>query len=89
MNDFSAYGNLSEWSTKRSLACPVCNKNTTFKRLKYGNKTCYMCHRKWLPRGHVWRQKGELFDGTEDHRLEPEELSKDELLQQLTHVTGV
>jgi len=30
-----------------------------------------------------------LFDGIEEHRLEPTELSKDELLQQLNHVTGV
>jgi len=89
INDFPAYGNLSGWSTKGSLACPICNKNTTFKRLKNGRKTCYMGHRRWLPRGHVWRRKGELFDGTEEHRLEPKELFKDELLQQLTHVTGV
>jgi hypothetical protein len=60
-----------------------------FKRLKYGNKTCYMGHRKWLPRGHIWRRKGELFDGTEEHRLAPKELSNDELLRQLDHVTGV
>lgn len=30
-----------------------------------------------------------MFDGTEEHRLEPKELFKDELLQQLMHVTGV
>jgi hypothetical protein len=89
INDFPAYGNLSGWSTKGSLACPVCNKNTTFKRLKYGNKTCYMGHRRWLPKGHIWHRKGELFDGTKEHRLAPIELSKDELLQQLDHVTGV
>jgi hypothetical protein len=89
INDFPAYENLFGWSTKGRLACPVCNKNTTFKRLKYGNKTCYMGHRRWLPRGHIWRRKGELFDGTEEHRLAPKELSKDELLRQLDRVTGV
>jgi hypothetical protein len=51
------YENLSGWSTKGSLACPICNKNTTFKRLKYGQKTCYMGHHRWLPRGHIWRRK--------------------------------
>jgi hypothetical protein len=30
-----------------------------------------------------------LFDGTKEYRLEPKELSMDELLQQLDHVTGV
>jgi len=89
INYFSTYGNLSGWSTKGSLACPVCNKNTTFKKLKYGCKTCYMSYRSWLPKGHVWRGKGELFDGTEEYRLEPKELFKDELFQQLTHVIGV
>jgi hypothetical protein len=55
INDFSAYGNLSGWSTKEILAFSACNKNTTFKRLKYRCKTCYMGYRRWLPRGHVWR----------------------------------
>jgi hypothetical protein len=58
-------------------------------RLTYENKMCYMGHRRWLPRGHIWRRKGELFDGTEEHRLAPKELSNDELLRQLDHVTGV
>jgi hypothetical protein len=34
-------------------------------------------------------KKRELFDGTVEHRSEPEELSIDQLLQQLTHVAGV
>jgi hypothetical protein len=89
INDFLVYGNLSWWFTKGSLACLVYNKNTTFKRLKYRHKTCYIGHRRWLLRGHVWRRKGELFNGTEEHRLKPKDLSKDELLQQLMHVTGV
>ncbi|XP_062147797.1 uncharacterized protein LOC133856763 [Alnus glutinosa] len=60
-----------------------------FKRLKYGNKTCYMGHHRWLPRGHIWCRIRELFDGTGEHRLAPKELSNDELLRQLDHVTGV
>jgi hypothetical protein len=65
------------------------NKDTMSYRLKYGSKECYMCHRRWLPRDHVWRQERELFDGTEEHRLEPEEMSKDQLLQQLIHVENL
>jgi hypothetical protein len=30
-----------------------------------------------------------LFDGTEEHRLEPEEMSRNQLLQQLIHVEHV
>lgn len=54
INDYPAYANLSGWSRKGKHACPVCNKDTTIKWLKYGYKICYMGHRRWLPRGHVW-----------------------------------
>jgi hypothetical protein len=37
----------------------------------------------------VWRQERELFDGIEEHRLEPEEMSRDQLLQQLIHIENV
>jgi hypothetical protein len=89
INDFPAYGNLSGYSTKGKQACPICNKDTNFYRLKYGFKECYMCHRRWLPLDHEWHQKKELFDSTEEHRLAPEEISKDQLFQQLIHVEHV
>jgi hypothetical protein len=57
INNYPAYANLSGWSMKGKHACPVCNKDTTIKPLKYGYKFCYMGHRWWLPRGHVWRKK--------------------------------
>jgi hypothetical protein len=86
INDFPAYGNLSRWMTKGHLACPVCNKNTASRRLKFGGKSCYMAHRRFLPQGHIWRTKKSLFDGTEKHRMAPIELSRDQLLQQLENV---
>ena len=52
INDFSAYGNLSGWSTKGKLACPVCNENASFMSLKHGKKICYMGHRRFLPSDH-------------------------------------
>jgi hypothetical protein len=88
MNDFPVYANLSGWSTKGKLACPISNKDTYFRRLKHGHKMCYMAHRRWLPQGHVWLIRKELFDGTKEHRLEPEELSGDQLLQQVMNFTG-
>ncbi|PHU03277.1 hypothetical protein BC332_28528 [Capsicum chinense] len=33
INDFSAYGNLSRWSTKGYMACPTCNKDASSKRI--------------------------------------------------------
>ena len=50
MNDFSAYSLLSGWSTKGCKACPVCNKETSSKRLK--DKICYMGHHCYLPIDH-------------------------------------
>jgi hypothetical protein len=89
INDYPTYANLAGWSTKGKLACPVYNKDTTFKRLKYEHKYCYMGHRRWLPWGHVSRINKELFDDKEEHKLEPEEMSRDQLLQQLMQVEGV
>jgi hypothetical protein len=81
INDYPAYANLSRWSMKGKLVCPVCNKDTTFNWLKYGHKYCYMGHRRWLPRGQVWRKNKELFDGKKEHKLEPEEMFRDQLLR--------
>ena len=50
INDFSAYGNLSGWSTKGYMACPVCNKYTPCVGL--GRKIAYIGHRCYLPLEH-------------------------------------
>lgn len=42
INDFPAYGNLSGWSTKGYMACPVCNEDTCSCRLT--SKVGYMGH---------------------------------------------
>ena len=42
INDFPAYGNLSGYAVKGSLACPICEKNTSFTRLKHEGKTVYL-----------------------------------------------
>ena len=36
INNFSAYENLSKWSTKGYLACPICNKDASSLHLKHG-----------------------------------------------------
>jgi hypothetical protein len=45
INDFPAYGDESEWSTKGRFACPCCMGNTKSEWLKYGNKFCSMGNR--------------------------------------------
>ena len=50
INDFPVYGDLSGWSTKGYMACPVCNDQTYSQGLR--NKVCYMGHRRFLPKDH-------------------------------------
>ncbi|KAH7845823.1 hypothetical protein Vadar_006468 [Vaccinium darrowii] len=82
INDFSAYGMLSGWSTKGKLACPVCNAETCSMTLKNGQKQCYLGHRRFLNSDHKWR-KSNKFNGKHETRLRPKELSGDDVLRQL------
>lgn len=84
VNDFPAYSLLSGWSTKGYKACPVCNEETSSKRLK--DKICYMGHRRYLPIDHKWRNSRQ-HDGTREHRLAPKLLTGEQILMQLDHVS--
>ncbi|CAN1121606.1 hypothetical protein LINPERHAP2_LOCUS866 [Linum perenne] len=84
INDFPAYGNLSGWSTKGYLACPVCNKETSSQRLT--DKIGYLGHRRFLPIQHRWR-KDKKFNGQREIRLPPPFLMGDDVLAQLSRVT--
>jgi len=44
INDFLEYGNLSGYSVKGHHACSICEENTSYHKLKYGRKTCYIGH---------------------------------------------
>jgi hypothetical protein len=48
-----------------------------------------MYHHQWLPQEHSSRKRGDLFNGTEKHRLELKELSASQLLQQLRDAEGL
>ncbi|XP_035547475.1 uncharacterized protein LOC109010280 [Juglans regia] len=89
INDFPAYGNLSGWSTKGKLACPTCNGDTDSLWLKYGRKHCYMGHRRFLSPEHSWRRKKTNFNGNNDHRMPPCELSGHDVLDQLNNVGDI
>ncbi|CAN1782145.1 hypothetical protein LINPERHAP1_LOCUS15680 [Linum perenne] len=83
INDFLAYGNLSSWSTKGYLACPVCNKDSPGESLK--SKIGYLGHRRFLPINHRWR-RDKKFNGKRETRLHPPFLCGDDLLEQLAQV---
>ena len=80
INDFPAYGNLSGWSVKRRLACPVCNKDTRSCYLPHWNKQCYMGHRRFLEADHRWRFDKKAFDNTIEIDPPPKLLSGDDVL---------
>ena len=66
INDFQAYGNLSGYAVKGSLACPICEKNTSFTRLKHGEKIVYLQHRIFTRRdSHYWRLR-KPFNGLQE-----------------------
>lgn len=84
INDLPAYGDLSAWVTKGYLACPVCNKETSSKRLR--SKICYVDHRRFLPPNHSWRRDRVKFDGNTERRMKPKQFSGDDLVQQFALV---
>ncbi|XXG47862.1 hypothetical protein AAC387_Pa02g2430 [Persea americana] len=87
INDFPAYGNLSGWSMKGYMACPICNKDACSMYLKHGRKLCFMCHCRFLPPRHAWRGRyKDHFDGNNERRLKPKNLSGDEVFAQLERV---
>jgi Transposase family tnp2/Domain of unknown function (DUF4218)/Transposase-associated domain len=90
INDFPAYGNLSGWSTKGYLACPICNKDTSSRYLKHGRKISFIGHRRFLPANHSWRTRyNQYFDGKSDRRPPPKELNGVEVLEQLEFIGNV
>ncbi|KAL6214304.1 hypothetical protein ACLB2K_013740 [Fragaria x ananassa] len=81
VNDFPAYGNLSGWSTKGYLACPVCNADACSYKLR--RKIGYLASRRWLRKNHPWRKQKELFNNEEEKRSVPKNLSSEDILRQV------
>ena len=89
INDFPAYGNLSGWSVKGRLACPVCNKDTWSRYLPHWNKQCYMGHRRFLELDHKWRHDKKSFDNTSEMDPPPKYLSGEEVADQISKFENI
>ena len=48
-----------------------------------------MVHRRYLPLNHKWRNDKASFDNTIEHRLPPEMLSGDDILDQVADLDGL
>ncbi|RVW78471.1 hypothetical protein CK203_050425 [Vitis vinifera] len=79
INDFPAYGNLSGCTVKGYYACPICGEETNSHWLKHGNKNSYTRHRRFLPCNHPFRKQKKAFNGEQEFRLPPKELTGDEI----------
>ena len=79
INDFPAYGNLSGYSTKGKVACPVCHAETCSKYLNHSKKLVYMGHRRFLAPDHRYWKKASWFDGNEENRRKPKIVTHEEV----------
>ena len=68
ISDFPGLGNLSGWNTYGGYACPVCNIDQKSVRLRHGQKSCFLGHRRFLPSVHPYRDNAIRFDGTIETR---------------------
>ena len=80
INDFLAYGNLSGCTVKGYHACPICGEETNSHWLKHGNKN-YTGHRRFLPCNHPFRKQKKTFNGEQEFRLPPKELTRSEIFR--------
>jgi hypothetical protein len=83
ISDFPGLDNLSGWNTHTLLACPTCKFETESKRLKHGQKNCFMGHRRYLPLDHTYRCNKHSFDGSIELRPAPMSMSGSEVLKQI------
>ncbi|XP_075091894.1 uncharacterized protein LOC107830110 [Nicotiana tabacum] len=91
INNFSAYGILSGWSTAGKLACPTCMKDTKAFTLKHGGKnTWFDYHRRFLPRDHEFRRNTSAFMKNQtDYEEPPSVLSPEEIWNRVRSIPKV
>ena len=89
INDFPAYGNLSDYSVKGYLACPICAENTQGIYLKHSRKNVYQGHRRFLLRNHPYRRAKKAFNGCQEFDVEPKPLTGTEILQKTININYV
>jgi hypothetical protein len=81
INDFLTYADLSEWPNRGEKSCPYCMYSTRSKRLKHGQKLCYMGHMQYLPMDHPFRRNKRIFDRNQELGCTPDVPSGDEILR--------
>ncbi|GJY25648.1 zinc finger, CCHC-type containing protein, partial [Tanacetum coccineum] len=85
ISDFPAYGNLSGYSTKGKLVCPVCEDQTSSRWLPNCRKTVFMRHRRSLEQNHRYQKKEEFNGKTEYGSVRTRLDAQDALSQDLEY----
>jgi len=85
INDFSAYGMLSGWSTSGRIACPYCMNQSKAFRLKSGGKVSWFdSHRQFLLMNHSFRRNKDSFYKDRIEKSQPPHfLTGNELWEQI------
>ena len=71
INDFPAYGNLSDYSVKGHHACPICEEDTSYLQLKHDRKIVYTRHQCFLKSHHPYRRLEKAFNESQEHETTP------------------
>ena len=82
VNDFPAYGNLSDCINKGYIGCPICGDQTAAKYLSNSRKMCYQGHRRYLDRHHPYRKQRVAFNGEQELEQAPVPLTGEQVLEQ-------
>jgi len=86
INDFPGYGNLSSYSVKGHKACPICEEDTTSQQLKYGRKTVYLRHRRFLRSHHPYQRLKKAFNGHQEASGSPTPLTDVEVYEKVNNI---
>ena len=82
-NDFPAYANLSGWPNWGEKTCSCSLYSTRSRRLKHGQKWCYVGHMQYLPIDHLFRPNKRTFGENQELGCAPDVPSGDEIPRQL------
>ncbi|XP_057418342.1 uncharacterized protein LOC130712526 [Lotus japonicus] len=86
INDFPAYGNLSGYSVKGKLACPICEEDTTSMRLEHCKKNVFLGHRRFLRTTHRYRRWTKAFNGKKEEGRARKPLKGSDLFAKVKNV---
>lgn len=87
VSDYPGLALFAGYSVNGEFGCFPCRDETCSKRLKYGQKYCFMGHRRFLPPDHKFRFDARSFDGSEEHRAAPSAYAETRVVDQIKSIS--